>query len=161
MVQVVARELTEQKASRNLLIEAYDETLEGWSRALERRDHETEGHSKRVTTLAVHLAMAMHMSEEDIVNVRRGALLHDIGKIGIPDAVLQKPGRLTAEEYGLIKLQPQLGRRILENVGRFDSLLAGVELHHEKHDGTGNPFGLGGENVPRSPPSVHILRTPA
>jgi HD-GYP domain-containing protein (c-di-GMP phosphodiesterase class II) len=98
----------------------------------------------------------MGLSEQDSENISIAAQLHDIGKIGIPDAVLQKPGRLTPEEYGLIKLHPQIGRKILEKVGHFGRLLAVVELHHENHDGTGYPYGLAGHDVPIGARIVHV-----
>jgi HD-GYP domain-containing protein (c-di-GMP phosphodiesterase class II) len=98
----------------------------------------------------------MGLPQEDANTIRVAAQLHDIGKIGIPDAVLQKPGVLSAEEYGLIKLHPQIGRQILEKVRRFENLLSVVELHHENHDGTGYPFGLAGDSIPLFARIVHV-----
>jgi HD-GYP domain-containing protein (c-di-GMP phosphodiesterase class II) len=98
----------------------------------------------------------MGLPREDAETIRIAAQLHDIGKIGIPDAVLQKRGELTLEEYGLIKLHPQIGRKILEKVGRFEKLLAVVELHHENHDGSGYPYGLAGNKVPIDARIVHV-----
>src|SRR6185436_1295526 len=98
------------------LIAAYDDTIEGWSRALDLRDKETEGHSLRVTDLTVRLAQAMGMSNEDLVHIRRGALLHDIGKMGVPDGILLKPGALTEEEWVLMRLHPQLAYGLLSPI---------------------------------------------
>jgi HD-GYP domain-containing protein (c-di-GMP phosphodiesterase class II) len=98
----------------------------------------------------------MGLPAEEAETIRVAAQLHDIGKIGIPDAVLQKPGPLTAEEYGLIKLHPQIGRKILEKVVRFEGLLSVVELHHENHDGSGYPYGLAGDKVPIEARIVHV-----
>ena len=144
------------QASQWDLEQAYLQFVETMAQALDARDPYTAGHSLRVAAYSHALALGMGLSVEDAETIRIAAQLHDIGKIGIPDAVLQKPGRLTAEEYGLIKLHPQIGRRILEKVGHFDSLLAVVELHHENHDGTGYPFGLEGANVPISARIVHV-----
>ena len=143
-------------ASRGDLDRAYLQFVETMAQALDARDPYTAGHSLRVAAYSHALALEMGLPAEDAKTIRIAAQLHDIGKIGIPDAVLQKPGRLTPEEYGLIKLHPQIGRRILEKVGHFDRLLAVVELHHENHDGTGYPFGLEGANVPISARIVHV-----
>lgn len=135
---------------------AYLQFVETMAQALEARDPYTAGHSLRVAAYSHALAQAMGLPPDDAETIRIAAKLHDIGKIGIPDTVLQKPGLLTPEEYGLIKLHPQIGRKILEKVGRFDSLLAVVELHHENHDGTGYPYGLTGHNVPIAARIVHV-----
>ena len=135
---------------------AYLQFVETMAQALDARDPYTAGHSLRVAEYSRTLATAMGLSEQAAETICIAAQLHDIGKIGIPDTVLQKPGRLTSEEYGLIKLHPQIGRRILERVGRFEGLLAVVELHHENHDGTGYPFGLAGDAVPIEARIVHV-----
>ena len=135
---------------------AYLEFVETMAQALDARDPYTAGHSLRVAAYSHTLAVAMGLSNEKAEVIRIAAQLHDIGKIGIPDAVLQKPGILTAEEYGLIKLHPQIGRKILEKVGRFERLLNVVELHHENHDGTGYPYGLAGNAVPIDARIVHV-----
>lgn len=135
---------------------AYLQFVETMAQALDARDPYTAGHSLRVAAYSHALAQAMGLPEEDAETIRIAAQLHDIGKIGIPDAVLQKPGLLTPEEYGLIKLHPQIGRKILEKVGRFERLLAVVELHHENHDGTGYPYGLAGYRVPIAARIVHV-----
>lgn len=129
---------------------AYDATLEGWSRALELRDDETQGHSLRVTTKAVELARAMGLSNEETIHVRRGALLHDIGKVGIPDAILLKPGQLTDEERAVMKMHPTFAYRLLQPVQFLAPILDIPYCHHEKWDGTGYPRGLKGEEIPLS-----------
>jgi len=93
---------------------------------------------------------------DEIETIRIGALLHDIGKIGVPDAVLQKPGRLTEEEFTLIRQHPQIGRRILEKLGHFEKYLPIVELHHEDIDGNGYPYGLRAERIPLGARIVHV-----
>lgn len=135
---------------------AYLQFIETMAQALDARDPYTAGHSLRVAAYSHALAVEMGLSAEDAETIRIAAQLHDIGKIGIPDAVLQKPGQLTPEEYGLIKLHPQIGRKILEKVGRFEKLLAVVELHHENHDGTGYPYGFAGLKVPIDARIVHV-----
>jgi putative nucleotidyltransferase with HDIG domain len=142
--------------SQNDLDEAYLQFVETMAQALDARDPYTAGHSLRVAAYSYTLAQAMGLSDEEAETIRVAAQLHDIGKIGIPDMVLQKPGRLTADEYGLIKLHPQIGRKILGKVGRFEQLLPVVELHHENHDGSGYPYGLAGENIPLSARIVHV-----
>jgi putative nucleotidyltransferase with HDIG domain len=142
--------------SQDDLDAAYLQFVETMAQALDARDPYTAGHSLRVAAYSHALALSMGLSELDAEEIRVAAQLHDIGKIGIPDAVLQKPGVLTPEEYGLIKLHPQIGRKILEKVGRFEGLLAVVELHHENYDGTGYPYGLAGHNVPISARIVHV-----
>jgi putative nucleotidyltransferase with HDIG domain len=135
---------------------AYLQFVETMAQALDARDPYTAGHSVRVAEYSYTLAKAMGLSDQDAETIRVAAQLHDIGKIGIPDEVLRKTGRLTAEEYGLIKLHPQIGRKILEKVGRFEALLAVVELHHENHDGSGYPYGLAGLDVPVDARIVHV-----
>jgi putative nucleotidyltransferase with HDIG domain len=142
--------------SHNDLDEAYLQFVETMAQALDARDPYTAGHSLRVAAYSYTLAKGMGLSEEEAETIRVAAQLHDIGKIGIPDAVLQKPGRLTADEYGLIKLHPQIGRKILGKVARFEKLLSVVELHHENHDGTGYPYGLAGNNIPLDARIVHV-----
>ena len=127
---------------------AYDATIEGWSRALDLRDKETEGHSRRVTELALRLARALNMSEEDLVHVRRGALLHDIGKMGVPDTILLKPGPLSEEEWIIMRGHPRAAYEMLAPVAYLQSALAIPYCHHEKWDGTGYPRGLVGEQIP-------------
>jgi HD-GYP domain-containing protein (c-di-GMP phosphodiesterase class II) len=132
------------------------EFVETMAQALDARDPYTAGHSNRVRDYATAIATAMQLLPEEIDVIRIGAQLHDIGKIGISDAVLQKPGSLTPEEYELVKLHPQIGKRILERVAQFDKYLPIVELHHEDQDGGGYPYGLKGHEVPLAVRIVHV-----
>ncbi len=127
---------------------AYDATLEGWARALELRDEGTEGHTVRVTEMAVRLARAMGLTEEELVHLRRGALLHDIGKIGVPDRVLLKPGPLTDDEWGIMRNHPIYANGMLMQIAFLHPALDIPFCHHEKWDGTGYPRGLKGEQIP-------------
>jgi putative nucleotidyltransferase with HDIG domain len=124
------------------------EFLEAMANALDARDPYTAGHSRRVSQYACALGQALSVSEAELNVIRVGALLHDIGKIGISDAILQKPGRLTPQENALIQQHPSIGRRILDRVVAFQPYLDVVELHHENWDGTGYPHGLRGEATP-------------
>ncbi len=127
---------------------AYDRTIEGWSHALDLRDEETEGHTQRVTEVTLQLARAMGMSDEELVHVRRGALLHDIGKMGIPDRILLKPGPLSEEERFIMQLHPQYAFDLLEPIAYLRPALAIPYCHHERWNGTGYPQGLKGEEIP-------------
>lgn len=130
------------------LEEAYQATLEGWVRALDMRDKETEGHTQRVTVLTQRLARAMGVDDDQMIHITRGALLHDIGKMAIPDSILLKPGALTDAERELVKQHPKLAYEMLK---RIDFLLPAIDIphyHHERWDGTGYPEGLKGENIP-------------
>ncbi|HEX2864227.1 MAG TPA: HD domain-containing phosphohydrolase [Deinococcales bacterium] len=130
------------------LSRAYDKTIEGWARALDLRDEETEGHSRRVTEMTVELARAVGMSEAEIMHVRRGALLHDMGKLGVPDAILRKPGPLTPEEWTVMKRHPGLAVEMLEPIEFLRPALDIPRAHHERWDGGGYPHGLAGEAIP-------------
>ncbi|MBL7163015.1 MAG: GAF domain-containing protein [Anaerolineales bacterium] len=130
------------------LEQAYDATLEGWARALELRDQETEGHTRRVTEITLRLARAMGIQEEDLDHARRGALLHDIGKMGIPDSILLKPGKLTKKEWEIMRRHPVLAYEMLLPVDYLKPALEIPYCHHEKWDGTGYPQGLKGEAIP-------------
>ena len=129
---------------------AYDATIEGWAKALDLRDKETEGHSRRVTEMAEQIAQAMDFSEADLVHVRRGALLHDMGKLGVPDGILLKPGPLTDEEWGLMRRHPQLAFDLLSPIAYLKLALDIPYSHHEKLDGSGYPRGLQGDKIPLS-----------
>ncbi len=129
-------------------LNAYDATIEGWSRALDYRDHETEGHSRRVTELSLRLARALGIGEEELVHVRRGALLHDIGKMGVPDRVLLKPGPLDDDEWELMRRHPSLAREMLGPIAFLRPALDIPHCHHEKWDGTGYPQCLQEEAIP-------------
>ena len=134
--------------SENDLISTYDKTLEGWSLALELRDEATQGHTKRVTELTLELARAMGIEEAKITNIRRGALLHDIGKIGIPDRILLKPGPLTKAERKMIEMHPVFAREMLNTIEFLHPAMDIPTFHHEKWDGKGYPTGLFREEIP-------------
>jgi HD-GYP domain-containing protein (c-di-GMP phosphodiesterase class II) len=140
----------ELQRSNTQLIVAYDATIEGWSRAMDLRDKETEGHTRRVTELTVRLARALALPEEEIVHLRRGALLHDIGKMGVPDAILWKPGPLTDAEWAVMRQHPALAYDMLLPIAHLRPALDIPYSHHEKWDGTGYPRGLKGEAIPLS-----------
>jgi PAS domain S-box-containing protein/putative nucleotidyltransferase with HDIG domain len=127
---------------------AYDATIEGWSHALDLRDKETEGHTQRVTEMTLSLARAVGMNEAELVHVRRGALLHDIGKMGIPDGILLKPGPLTEEEWVIMRRHPVYAYEMLSPIAYLRPALDIPYGHHEKWDGTGYPRGLKGEEIP-------------
>lgn len=127
---------------------AYDATIEGWSRALDMRDKETEGHTQRVTDIALSLAQLFGLNDRELVQMRRGALLHDMGKLGVPDGILLKPGPLTNEEWIIMKKHPQFAFDMLAPIQYLKSALDIPYCHHEKWDGTGYPRGLKGEQIP-------------
>ncbi|MCX7624893.1 MAG: GAF domain-containing protein [Candidatus Sumerlaeaceae bacterium] len=144
----VAWSAAKLRESEQVLRNAYDATLEGWTRALEMRDWETMGHTKRVAAFTEKLARAANMEESEIVHVRRGALLHDIGKMGVPDAILRKAGPLTEEEFEIIKKHPVFARDLLWPIEYLRPALPIPYCHHEKWDGSGYPQGLRGEEIP-------------
>lgn len=127
---------------------AYDATIVGWSHALDLRDKETEGHAQRVVEMAVELARAFGLSDEELIYVRWGGLLHDIGKMGIPDHILLKPGPLTDEEWVVMKKHPEFAYDMLSPIRYLKSAIDIPYCHHEKWDGTGYPRGLKGEQIP-------------
>jgi HD-GYP domain-containing protein (c-di-GMP phosphodiesterase class II) len=127
---------------------AYDMTLEGWARALEYRDHETEGHSRRVVALFTRLAERMGCSESSLVHMRRGALLHDIGKIAIPDAILLKPGPLDEQEWSVMQQHPVIAREMLNPIKFLQPAMDIPYFHHERWDGAGYPERLHGKQIP-------------
>jgi len=132
------------------LIESYDTTLVGWVKALDMRDQETEGHTQRVTQMTVTLARRMGVREIDLEHIRRGALLHDIGKMAIPDSVLRKPGPLTVEEWVAMRRHPVYAMEWLAPIAYLRLALEIPYCHHEKWDGTGYPRALKGEQIPRA-----------
>lgn len=138
-----------QKAHQRLL-EAYSATIEGWSHAMDLRDQETEGHSQRVTELTLKLAQTFGIEGDELVNIRHGALLHDMGKLGIPDSILQKPAKLTDEEWVKMRTHPQLAYNMLYPVEYLRPALDIPFCHHEKWDGSGYPRGLKGDQIPLS-----------
>jgi PAS domain S-box-containing protein len=143
-----ARLFDSLQATNQELFTAYDATIEGWSRALDLRDHETEGHSQRVTELTTQLALAMSMNAQELVHVRRGALLHDIGKMGVPDRILLKPGPLTDDEWVIMRQHPTFAYQMLEPIRYLRPALEIPYCHHEKWDGTGYPRGLKADHIP-------------
>lgn len=143
-----AQMFTDLQRSNMDLTFAYDTTIEGWSQALDLRDKETEGHSQRVTTMTLDLARTMGVSEGELVHMRRGALLHDIGKMGVPDHILLKPGPLTEEEWDSMRRHPQHAFDLLSPIVYLRLSLDIPYAHHEKWDGTGYPLGLKGEQIP-------------
>lgn len=136
------------RASNQELRDSYETTLEGWSHALDLRDKETEGHTLRVTELTQRIAQAMGFSTEQLVHVRRGALLHDIGKMGVPDYILHKAGPLTEAEWEAMKRHPGYAFELLSPIQYLEGALDIPHYHHEKWDGTGYPDGLKGEEIP-------------
>ena len=142
----------EAEAKRNRaeadLAEAYDTTLEGWAKALELRDKETEGHSRRVTETTLRVARAMGFSEEELIHIRRGSILHDIGKMGIPDDILRKNGPLTEEEKAIVVRHPNTAYELLKPIAFLTPALDIPYCHHEKWDGSGYPRKLKGEEIP-------------
>jgi len=130
------------------LIHTYDATIEGWVYALSLKDDETMGHSQRVTYLTQLLAKKIGFSKEEIVHIRRGALLHDIGKMGVPDSILLKPGKLTDEEWVIMRKHPVFAYEMLSSIDYLRPALDIPYCHHEKWDGSGYPQGLKGEEIP-------------
>jgi putative nucleotidyltransferase with HDIG domain len=135
---------------------AYTAAIRALAAALDARDPNTAGHSERVSVLSVAIGRVLELSADDLEVVRLGALLHDIGKIGVPDEVLRKPGALTASEYDAIKQHTVLGARILRTVPFLSRHVAIVELHHERPDGNGYPHGLMGDDIPLAARIVHV-----
>jgi putative nucleotidyltransferase with HDIG domain len=135
---------------------AYLGTIRALAAALDARDPYTAGHSERVSQTSVIIARQMRLPESEVAVIRLGALLHDIGKIGLADEILQKPDTLTPEEFEQIKRHPALGARILRQVSFLEPHLPIVELHHERPDGHGYPFGLRGDEIPLAARIVHV-----
>jgi putative nucleotidyltransferase with HDIG domain len=136
------------KKSNIEILSSYDTTIEGWSRAMDLRDHETEGHTLRVTELTLKLARQMDLNEPELTHIRRGSLLHDIGKMGIPDAILLKEGSLSEEEWVIMRKHPQFAYEMLSSINYLHDALDIPSNHHEKWDGTGYPRGLKKEEIP-------------
>jgi PAS domain S-box-containing protein len=136
--------------SNSELALAYDATIEGWSHALDLRDKETEGHTLRVMEMTLKLARLMGLQESEMTHIRRGALLHDIGKLGIPDSILLKPGPLTEAEWAVMRKHPQYAYDMLSPITYLQPSLDIPYCHHEKWDGTGYPRGLKEEEIPLS-----------
>jgi response regulator RpfG family c-di-GMP phosphodiesterase len=141
---------TDLQRSNEELALAYEAAIEGWARALELRDKETEGHTRRVTDMTIKLAQAMGISDPALRHMRRGALLHDIGKMGIPDSILLKPEALTPAEREIMQQHPAYAYELLKGISYLREDLDIPYCHHEKWDGTGYPRGLKGEQIPLS-----------
>jgi PAS domain S-box-containing protein len=155
LAQVILCDVTDyhqaedQVVRSNIELEmSYTATLDGWSRALELRDLETQGHSRRVTELTVDISLAMGISLEDIMHIRHGALLHDIGKMAVPDSILLKPGPLTPEERLIMEQHPVHAYNLLSPILYLQPAIDIPWCHHEKWDGTGYPRKLKGEEIP-------------
>lgn len=136
-----------QRSNLDLMM-AYDKTIEGWSKALDLRDKETEGHTLRVTQMTVKLAKIAGIPQNEMIHVQRGALLHDIGKMGVPDSILLKPGKLTDEEWLIMRKHPLYAYELLYPIEYLKPCLAIPYAHHEKWDGTGYPRCLKAEQIP-------------
>jgi response regulator RpfG family c-di-GMP phosphodiesterase len=159
MTWVIARQLedtlqknttlyTDLQSSNLELQNAYETTLEGWSRALELRDRETEGHTQRVTELTMRVARTMAFTAEERVNIRRGALLHDIGKLGVPDHILHKRGALDESEWMIMRQHTLFAYNMIHPIEYLRPALDIPCYHHEKWDGSGYPYGLEGKQIP-------------
>lgn len=132
----------------NEILSAYNRTIEGWARVLEMRNREVKDHSRRVTQLTLRLAESMGVPEAELAHIRRGALLHDIGKMAIPDAIMLKNGNLSEEERAEIRRHPLYGYEMLSEIEFLSPALEILLCHHEKWNGEGYPFGLAGEQIP-------------
>lgn len=154
MQQIVARERQlhiingELQRSHHELVQAYDSTIEGWGHALELRDQETHGHTKRVEQMTLEIAREMGVRGDQLINISRGALLHDIGKMAISDSILLKDGPLTDEERDLMRHHPIAAFEMLSHIAYLQPALAIPYCHHERWDGTGYPRGLKGTAIP-------------
>lgn len=144
---ILFKELQRTNFELNL---AYNTTIEGWSRALDLRDRDTKGHTQRVTDLALKLARRLDLTESELIHIRRGAVLHDIGKMAIPDRILLKPGPLTADEWEIIRQHPRFAVELLTPMSHLGPALDIPHYHHEKWDGTGYPHGLRENQIPLS-----------
>lgn len=145
---LVAQRTEEVKKTLRQLRHSYDMTLQALVASLDLRERETGRHSHRVSMYSILLAKKMGFKYEELHGISRGALLHDIGKIGIPDSILLKPGELTPEEWSLMRRHPEIGYRILKNIDFLEPVLDIVLYHHEHYDGKGYPTGLKGGDIP-------------
>lgn len=154
-IQTASRDITERKKNEEALKlahsrlqEAYEKTIEGWVRALDLRDRETEGHTQRVTELTLRVAAKLGFTDEEMVHIKRGALLHDMGKMAIPDEILQKTGPLNESEWVKMRQHPVYAFEMLSNISYLHPALEIPFFHHERWDGSGYPRGLKGEEIP-------------
>jgi putative nucleotidyltransferase with HDIG domain len=153
--QIIVHDITEYRLAEDNSLQihmdlemSYTATLNGWSRALELRDRETQGHSLRVTEKTIDIALRVGVSIEKIIHVRHGALLHDIGKMAVPDSILFKPGPLSIYERNVIEQHPTFAYNLLNPIKYLLPALTIPYSHHEKFDGTGYPQGIRGEEIP-------------
>lgn len=156
-IQSASRDITERKRAEEalrqahqLLSEAYERTIEGWVRALDLRDRETEGHTQRVTEITLKVAKQLGYSSEELLQIHRGALLHDMGKIAIPDEILQKPGPLNEPEWEKMRKHPVYAYEMLSRIEYLRPALDIPFYHHERWNGSGYPHGLSGKDIPPS-----------
>ncbi len=156
-IQAASRNITERKMAEEALKnahdqlrDAYERTIEGWVRALDLRDRETEGHTQRVTEITMRVAKQLGFSQEELSHIKRGALLHDMGKIAIPDDILQKPGPLSETEWERMRQHPIHAFNMLSPIAYLNPALDIPFYHHERWDGSGYPHGLKGEQIPLS-----------
>lgn len=156
-IQSASRDVTERKRAEEALQlahdqlrDAYERTIEGWVRALDLRDRETEGHTQRVTEITIKVAKQLGFGEEELAHIKRGALLHDMGKIAIPDEILQKPGPLNESEWEQMRQHPIYAYEMLSPIAYLNPALDIPYYHHERWDGSGYPLGLVGEKIPLS-----------
>jgi hypothetical protein len=146
--QALLHEIDFRRKAEQDVVAAYEETLEGWARTLEYRNQETEGHSRRVIDLTLQLARRLEFPEEYMDDLYRGALLHDIGKIAISNAILRKPGSLNDEEWAIVRQHPLVAQELLSPIDYLQQALVIPLCHHENWDGSGYPQGLKGKEIP-------------
>jgi PAS domain S-box-containing protein len=144
----LARDITERKHAEQELQNAYEATLEGWAAALELREKETANHSRNVVEMTMKLAARFDFSDDELIHIKRGALLHDIGKMGIPDSILLKPGPLTDDEWTVMRMHPTFAFRLLSHIPYLEPALDIPYRHHERWNGAGYPSGQKGEEIP-------------
>jgi putative nucleotidyltransferase with HDIG domain len=140
--------LEQLRAKNEEMVDAYDRTIFGWSRVLEMRNREVKDHSRRVTDMALRLARRLCVPEDDLEHIRRGALLHDIGKMAIPDTIILKQEDLDEDERAMVRRHPLFGFEMVSEIEFLRPAMDILLCHHEKWDGTGYPFGLAGEQIP-------------
>jgi putative nucleotidyltransferase with HDIG domain len=147
-LSILEEKNSEIQKLKNEALDAYDRTIEAWAAAFETQHKEATGHTERVVNLALELAKALGFSDEELVHIRRGALLHDIGKISIPDEIISKRGKLTEEEFDVVRRHPLFAKKWLSQIELLKPALQIPYYHHEKWDGSGYPLGLKGEDIP-------------
>jgi hypothetical protein len=141
-------DLEKAKLSEAEMRKSYDQTLKAWAKVLEYRDRETEGHSRRLVELSTRLSRALGLGEDDIIHMRYGALMHDIGKLAIPDQILLKPDKLDKDEKEIVRKHPALAKQMLSEIPFLQPAVSIAYYHHERWDGQGYPEGLSGEAIP-------------